>query len=184
MSPPAHNPRSPAPSSTTAPTSSSCSQSRRTERIVLTNEWVDELIALGRLRIRKRAPSQARVRISSDSPVTEDVTEEQSRSSRAGRSVAGKVLPRKMTAGNPQRPPIVRRLFSEEANGEDPTVRETSNPVFRSLPRQQGGYAQFGTGYAGGYPGYQPYQGYQNQPYVQAGVSRPLTIDDVVTKTG
>jgi uncharacterized YccA/Bax inhibitor family protein len=65
-------------------------------------------------------------------------------------------------------------------------VRETSNPVFRSLPRQQGGYAQFGTGYAGGYPGYQnqPYQGYQNQPYVQAGVSRPLTIDDVVTKTG
>ena len=63
-------------------------------------------------------------------------------------------------------------------------MRETSNPVFRSLPRQQGGYAQFGTGYAGGYPGYQPYQGYQNQPYVQAGVSRPLTIDDVVTKTG
>ena len=63
-------------------------------------------------------------------------------------------------------------------------MRETSNPVFRSLPRQQGGYAQFGTGYAGGYQGYQDYQGYQNQPYVQAGVSRPLTIDDVVTKTG
>jgi uncharacterized YccA/Bax inhibitor family protein len=66
-------------------------------------------------------------------------------------------------------------------------VRETSNPVFRSLPKQQGGYAQFGAGYAGG-P--QPYQGYQ-EPYVteypdrrQAGVSRPLTIDDVVTKTG
>jgi uncharacterized YccA/Bax inhibitor family protein len=77
-------------------------------------------------------------------------------------------------------------LFSETAHGEEPTVRETSNPVFRSLPRQQGGYAQFGTGYAGGYQGYQnqPYQGYQNQPYVQAGVSRPLTIDDVVTKTG
>jgi uncharacterized YccA/Bax inhibitor family protein len=67
-------------------------------------------------------------------------------------------------------------------------VRETSNPVFRSLPKQQGGYAQFGTGNAGG-P--QPYQGYQGDPYVtqypyqrQAGVSRPLTIDDVVTKTG
>ena len=68
-------------------------------------------------------------------------------------------------------------------------MRETSNPVFRSLPRQQGGYAQFGTGYAGGPQ--QPYQGYQPDPYVtqypdqrQAGVSRPLTIDDVVTKTG
>jgi uncharacterized YccA/Bax inhibitor family protein len=63
-------------------------------------------------------------------------------------------------------------------------VRETSNPVFRSLPKQQGGYAQFGTGYAAG--GQQVYQGYQTeQPYVeQAGVSRPLTIDDVVTKTG
>ena len=64
-------------------------------------------------------------------------------------------------------------------------MRETSNPVFRSLPKQQGGYAQFGTGYAGA-P--QPYQG---DPYVaqypdqrQTGVSRPLTIDDVVTKTG
>jgi uncharacterized YccA/Bax inhibitor family protein len=74
-------------------------------------------------------------------------------------------------------------LFSATAQGEEPTVRETSNPVFRSLPRQQGGYAQFGTGYAAG--AQQVYQGYQTeQPYVQAGVSRPLTIDDVVTKTG
>jgi len=64
-------------------------------------------------------------------------------------------------------------------------VRESSNPVFRSLPKQQGGYAQFGTGAAG--------YGAQVQadPYVtqypdqqQTGVSRPLTIDDVVTKTG
>ncbi|HUO37480.1 MAG TPA: Bax inhibitor-1/YccA family protein, partial [Mycobacterium sp.] len=68
-------------------------------------------------------------------------------------------------------------------------MRETSNPVFRSLPKQQGGYAQFGTGYAGGPTG-QAYPGYQADPYVtkydrrQAGVSRPLTIDDVVTKTG
>jgi uncharacterized YccA/Bax inhibitor family protein len=62
-------------------------------------------------------------------------------------------------------------------------VRESSNPVFRSLPKQQGGYAQFGTGYAAG--AQQVYQGYQPEPYVQqAGVSRPLTIDDVVTKTG
>jgi len=65
-------------------------------------------------------------------------------------------------------------------------VRETSNPVFRSLPKTQGGYAQFGTG-AGGYGA----QAVHADPYVtqypeqrQTGVSRPLTIDDVVTKTG
>jgi uncharacterized YccA/Bax inhibitor family protein len=65
-------------------------------------------------------------------------------------------------------------------------VRETSNPVFRSLPKGQGGYAQFGTG-AAGYGA----QAVDAQPYVtqypdqqQAGVARPLTIDDVVTKTG
>jgi uncharacterized YccA/Bax inhibitor family protein len=64
-------------------------------------------------------------------------------------------------------------------------VRETSNPVFRSLPKTQGGYAQFGTG-AAGYGAQQvhaqPYTEYPEQR--QAGVSRPLTIDDVVTKTG
>ncbi|HEX3548408.1 MAG TPA: Bax inhibitor-1/YccA family protein [Mycobacterium sp.] len=65
-------------------------------------------------------------------------------------------------------------------------MRETSNPVFRSLPKTQGGYAQFGTG-AAGYGA----QSVQADPYVtqypeqrQTGVSRPLTIDDVVTKTG
>jgi uncharacterized YccA/Bax inhibitor family protein len=66
-------------------------------------------------------------------------------------------------------------------------VRESSNPVFRSLPKgQQGGYAQFGTG-AAGYGAQQV----QAEPYAtqypdqqQTGVSRPLTIDDVVTKTG
>jgi uncharacterized YccA/Bax inhibitor family protein len=65
-------------------------------------------------------------------------------------------------------------------------VRESSNPVFRSLPKGQGGYAQFGTG-AAGYGA----QAVDAQPYVtqypdqrQTGVSRPLTIDDVVTKTG
>ncbi|MBV8929334.1 MAG: hypothetical protein JO152_09440, partial [Mycobacteriaceae bacterium] len=62
-------------------------------------------------------------------------------------------------------------------------MRETSNPVFRSLPKTQGGYATFGTG------GAQPYQGYdpnvaQYPDQRQAGVARPLTIDDVVTKTG
>ncbi|MCV7052743.1 Bax inhibitor-1/YccA family protein [Mycobacterium heidelbergense] len=59
-------------------------------------------------------------------------------------------------------------------------MRETSNPVFRSLPKQRGGYAQFGTGAA-------PMQGYPADPYAapyQEAPARPLTIDDVVTKTG
>ncbi|AFM18814.1 putative membrane protein [Mycolicibacterium chubuense NBB4] len=66
-------------------------------------------------------------------------------------------------------------------------MRESSNPVFRTLPKgQQGGYAQFGTG-AAGYGA----QAVHADPYAtqypqqrQTGVSRPLTIDDVVTKTG
>lgn len=63
-------------------------------------------------------------------------------------------------------------------------MRETSNPVFRSLPKNEGGYAGFGTG-AAGYGAQQVHA----EPYVtqypqQTGVSRPLTIDDVVTKTG
>ncbi|MEB3031546.1 Bax inhibitor-1/YccA family protein [[Mycobacterium] nativiensis] len=69
-------------------------------------------------------------------------------------------------------------------------MRETSNPVFRSMPKQ-GGYAQFGTGFGAatagaaqqqmtqGYPGLQSPQ----TPY-QRVETRPLTIDDVVTKTG
>lgn len=63
-------------------------------------------------------------------------------------------------------------------------MRETSNPVFRSLPKQQGGYAQFGTGTAQMQPGY-PNANYA--PYQEgraARASRPMTIDDVVTKTG
>jgi uncharacterized YccA/Bax inhibitor family protein len=65
-------------------------------------------------------------------------------------------------------------------------VRESSNPVFRSLPKGQGGYANFGTGAAGGAAA-----AVHADPYVtqypdrqQTGVSRSLTIDDVVTKTG
>jgi uncharacterized YccA/Bax inhibitor family protein len=76
--------------------------------------------------------------------------------------------------------------LSNHSTGEEPTVRESSNPVFRSLPKTQGGYAQFGTG-AAGYGA----QAVQADPYAgaypeqrQAGVARPLTIDDVVTKTG
>ena len=65
-------------------------------------------------------------------------------------------------------------------------MRETSNPVFRSLPKQRGGYAQFGPGVAGA----ATQQAYQTDPYAaprqdrRAGITRPLTIDDVVTKTG
>ena len=65
-------------------------------------------------------------------------------------------------------------------------MRETSNPVFRSLPKQRGGYAQFGPGLAGA----ATQQAYQADPYAapyrdqRTGISRPLTIDDVVTKTG
>ena len=62
-------------------------------------------------------------------------------------------------------------------------MRQSSNPVFRSLPQQPGGYAQFGSGIAGAQQ-----MGQMAQPYApyppQTGVSRPLTIDDVVTKTG
>ena len=84
---------------------------------------------------------------------------------------------------------IVESVFANLSNhstGEDPTVRESSNPVFRSMPKGQGGYAQFGTG-AAGYGA----QAVHADPYVtqypdqqQTGVARPLTIDDVVTKTG
>jgi len=63
-------------------------------------------------------------------------------------------------------------------------VRESSNPVFRSLPKTQGGYAQFGSG-AAAYGAQQTMsQQYTEYPPQQAGFSRPLTIDDVVTKTG
>jgi uncharacterized YccA/Bax inhibitor family protein len=63
-------------------------------------------------------------------------------------------------------------------------VRESSNPVFRSLPKQQGGYATFGSGAAGAATA-QVNQGYDQYTVPpQTGVSRPLTIDDVVMKTG
>ncbi len=65
-------------------------------------------------------------------------------------------------------------------------MRESSNPVFRSMPKQQGGYAQFGTGAAGYGAATAQADPYMTQPYLDQStkVSRPLTIDDVVTKTG
>ncbi|NLE80472.1 MAG: hypothetical protein GX610_12965, partial [Rhodococcus sp.] len=68
------------------------------------------------------------------------------------------------------------------------TVRTTSNPVFRNLPKQEGsGYASFGSATAGaaqftqqlGQPQYA-----QAEPYRTGAETRPMTIDDVVTKTG
>src|SRR5882757_5301845 len=91
--------------------------------------------------------------------------------------------------GNARGSSLVESVFANcrtTALGEEPTVRETSNPVFRSLPKGQRGYAQFGTGAAG-----YGTQAVDAKPYAtqypdqqQTGVSRPLTIDDVVTKTG
>jgi len=87
--------------------------------------------------------------------------------------------------GQDRRTLTVCSQASNHSTGEEPTVRESSNPVFRSLPKTQGGYATFGTG-AAGYGA----QAVHAQPYVtpygqtQAGVARPMTIDDVVTKTG
>ncbi len=65
-------------------------------------------------------------------------------------------------------------------------MRESSNPVFRSMPKQQGGYAQFGGGAAGYGAAAVQADPYAAQPYIDQSsqVSRPLTIDDVVTKTG
>ncbi|MFI5778048.1 Bax inhibitor-1/YccA family protein [Nocardia sp. NPDC051570] len=69
-------------------------------------------------------------------------------------------------------------------------MRTSSNPIFKNLPRQQGGgYAGFGSAAAGAGQyaqyGQQPY-GYeqQYQPSQTAPATRPMTIDDVVTKTG
>ncbi|AHH21346.1 Bax inhibitor-1/YccA family protein [Nocardia nova] len=68
-------------------------------------------------------------------------------------------------------------------------MRTTSNPIFKNLPKQQGGgYAGFGSAAAGA--GQFAQYGQQQNPYgVQQGyqeapATRPMTIDDVVTKTG
>ncbi|WP_019929400.1 Bax inhibitor-1/YccA family protein [Nocardia sp. BMG111209] len=63
-------------------------------------------------------------------------------------------------------------------------MRTTSNPIFRNLPqRQGGGSAGFGPADAGQFGGQQAPYGTQ-QPYRTAPATRPMTIDDVVTKTG
>jgi uncharacterized YccA/Bax inhibitor family protein len=58
-------------------------------------------------------------------------------------------------------------------------VRESSNPAFRNLPTGRAGYAGFDDRYSGaGYPDQAP-AGYDRGQVAE----RPLTVDDVVTKT-
>lgn len=65
------------------------------------------------------------------------------------------------------------------------TVRTTSNPVFKNLPKQEGtGYATFGSAQAGGAQVAQEYgQQYGAPEQYQQTTQRAMTIDDVVTKT-
>lgn len=65
------------------------------------------------------------------------------------------------------------------------TVRTTSNPVFKNLPKQEGaGYATFGSAQAGGAQMAQEYgQHYGAPEQYQQTTQRAMTIDDVVTKT-
>jgi uncharacterized YccA/Bax inhibitor family protein len=98
----------------------------------------------------------------------------------------GDTLKSPVSTGNLGRRLIVEQVFARlEATvlREEPTVRETSNPVFRSLPKQSGGYAQFGTGAAQVQQGYYQADPYA-APYQEAKATRPVTIDDVVMKTG
>lgn len=68
-------------------------------------------------------------------------------------------------------------------------MRTTSNPVFRNLPKQEGGgYASFGSATAGAAQVTQQFgqQQYGQQPdqWARPTEHRAMTIDDVVTKTG
>jgi uncharacterized YccA/Bax inhibitor family protein len=64
-------------------------------------------------------------------------------------------------------------------------VRTSSNPAFRNLPTSPGGYARFGDAPAGMAGGGMFGGGTGGSPMPGAGVAdRPLTVDDVVMKTG
>ncbi|WAL66661.1 Bax inhibitor-1/YccA family protein [Amycolatopsis cynarae] len=66
-------------------------------------------------------------------------------------------------------------------------MRSTSNPAFRNLPRSSAGYAQYGQ-----YGQYGPNVGFEQPPGAGYGMpqqmagagDRPMTVDDVVIKTG
>lgn len=64
-------------------------------------------------------------------------------------------------------------------------MRTTSNPVFRNLPKQEGGgYATFGSATAGAAQMSQQFGQPQVDPWARPTDQRTMTIDDVVTKTG
>lgn len=64
------------------------------------------------------------------------------------------------------------------------TVRTTSNPVFKNLPKQEGsGYATFGSAQAGAAQVTQEYGQQYQAPEQYQTTQRAMTIDDVVTKT-
>ncbi|MEU5843456.1 Bax inhibitor-1/YccA family protein [Rhodococcus sp. NPDC047139] len=64
-------------------------------------------------------------------------------------------------------------------------MRTTSNPVFRNLPKQEGGgYATFGSATAGAAQVTQQFGQPQVDPWARPTTERSMTIDDVVTKTG
>lgn len=64
-------------------------------------------------------------------------------------------------------------------------MRTTSNPVFRNLPKQEGGgYATFGSATAGAAQTTQQFGQPQTDPWARPTDQRTMTIDDVVTKTG
>ncbi|BDB59379.1 MULTISPECIES: Bax inhibitor-1/YccA family membrane protein [Rhodococcus] len=64
-------------------------------------------------------------------------------------------------------------------------MRTTSNPVFRNLPKQEGGgYATFGSATAGAAQVTQQFGQPQTDPWARPTDQRTMTIDDVVTKTG
>lgn len=61
-------------------------------------------------------------------------------------------------------------------------MRTTSNPAFRNLPA--GGYATFDRGQQAGYQRGYPQDTYQGAAPAGAEVQRPMTVDDVISKTG
>lgn len=66
-------------------------------------------------------------------------------------------------------------------------MRSTSNPAFRNLPTQQGGYATFDRSGGGMMSGGAAYSGAQTShvdpSQASQEVGRPITIDDIVQKT-
>jgi uncharacterized YccA/Bax inhibitor family protein len=62
-------------------------------------------------------------------------------------------------------------------------VRTSSNPAFRNLPVGRGGYAGFDDRVGGAAAGASAWQMSQPTGYDRTAADRPMTVDDVVTKT-